>query len=385
MVNPVRLRFGTKAREPGRALDGEVFVYRGESSRAAHDHATCSEIARKLAALKGFRFAGDYDEHTTSSGNRYFVPTDTLVGAQAAGALGIEGEHHLFGGVVPYPFVATKCISHPLVDDSARVPDGWSDAFAQQVRDAVLFGFAAFTVDDALRAARSVMALGPVRIKRALGVGGYGQTVVEDLAALEAALADADAGEVWRYGISLEQDLARVTTLSVGQVRVDDLLATYCGVQRLTKNNAGASVYGGSDLLLARGDFDALLRLDHSRAVRRAIDQARIYDAAAFRCFDGMIASRRNYDVAQGIDAAGRACSGVLEQSWRVGGASGAEVEALVAFRNDPALRAVCASTTEIYGENAAIPAHASVYYQGIDDRAGPLTKYAAIEAYVHA
>jgi hypothetical protein len=69
----------------------------------------------------------------------------------------------------------------------------------------------------------------------------------------------------------------------------------------------------------------------------------------------------------------------VLEQSWRIGGASGAEVAALEAFRADPGLRAVRASTVEIYGE-AEPPPNATVYFQGVDERDGPMTKYARTE-----
>ena len=43
-------------------------------------------------------------------------------------------------------------------------------------------------------------------------------------------------------------------------------------------------------------------------------------------------ASRRNYDVVAGLDARGQRRCGVLEQSWRVGGASPAELVALAAF-----------------------------------------------------
>jgi hypothetical protein len=94
-----------------------------------------------------------------------------------------------------------------------------------------------------------------------------------------------------------------------------------------------------------------------------------------------MFASRRNYDVIQGLDAAGRRRSGVLEQSWRVGGASGAEVAALEAFRADPALRTVRTSTVEVYGEGVPPPPHAVVYFRGVDDQVGPITKYAMVEA----
>ena len=365
---------------------GEVVVYRRESGdRAAHDHATCTQIARRLAALKGYRFVGEHDGATGSAAHRYFVPTSTLVGIDHARTLGIRGEHDIFGGVVPQPFAATKSISHPLVDADARAPDGWSVAFGREVQAAVLDGFTAFGVEDACRAGLRLLDKGPVRVKRALGIGGSGQVVVGDRTALERALADIDADELREYGIGLEQNLTDVTTYSIGQVRVGDLVASYCGTQGVTENNHGAIVYGGSTLLVVRGDFDALLAIDHPPQAQRAIAKARTYDDAAFRCFVGLFASRRNYDVAEGFDAAGARCAGVLEQSWRVGGATGAEVEALLAFRDDPALAVVRASTTERYGSDAAPPDGAIVYFTGTDERAGPLLKFTLIEPYVHA
>ena len=72
--------------------------------------------------------------------------------------------------------------------------------------------------------------------------------------------------------------------------------------------------------------------------------------------------------------------SGVLEQSWRLGGASGAEIGALEAFRADPSLRIVRAMTREVYGEAPALPAGAVVYYSGVDASVGALTKYALTE-----
>jgi hypothetical protein len=99
-------------------------------------------------------------------------------------------------------------------------------------------------------------------------------------------------------------------------------------------------------------------------------------------CYQGMFASRCNYDIAQGVDEEGRWYSGVLEQSWRIGGASGAEVAALEAFRDDPSLSVVRASTTEIYGESPTLPPGAAVYFQGNDDKVGPLTKYARLDEY---
>jgi hypothetical protein len=232
-----------------RIAAGEVVVYRRESGeRAAHDHATSSQIARRLAALKDYTFAGEHDGEGASAIPRYVVPTSTVVGIGHARSLGIRNEQDLFGGVVPYPFVGTKSITHPLLAPDARAPHGWSHAFGRDVRRAVLDGFSAFSVDDAVRAGRDLLPRGPVRIKRALGIGGNGQVVVRDSRTLERTLANVDAAEIEGYGIGLEQDLTDVTTYSVGQVRVDDLVATYCGTQSLTRNNRGDSVYGGSML-----------------------------------------------------------------------------------------------------------------------------------------
>ncbi len=363
------------------ARGGRVVVVYGQASvhRAAHDHETTAALARLLADIKGLPFAGEYDADAGYPCTPYFVPTDTLIGVDRAQSLGIAGEDDLFGGVVRYPFVATKSISHPLVDERARAPEGWSQAFAGAVEAVVLRGYTAFDLDDGHRAGIELLRTGRLRIKRALGIGGHGQDIVHDQRELEAALEGTDADEVWRYGIALEADLDDVTTYSVGYAHVDDLVLAYCGTQRTTRNLRGHDVYGGSDLVVARGDFDALAGLDLADDARRAIAHARTYDDAALRCFDGLVASRRNYDVVSGNDPAGRLRFGVLEQSWRVGGASGAEVAAFRAFRDDPNVRIVCASSVEAYGD-AAPPDGALVYYRGADKHGDTLTKYARIE-----
>jgi hypothetical protein len=361
-----------------------VVVYPGNAHRSpgSHERATCSTLAKRLADILGYRFAGEFDATHTYADRVYFVPTDTFVSLDAAARLGIRGEHDLFGGVVPHPFVATKTITHPLFSAQARAPDGWSFSLAPQLHDVVLPGFSAFSLDDALRAGTALLEHGPVRVKKASGVGGLGQWVATDAGELDACLRQLDAQEIAHDGLVCELNLARVETLSVGQVRAGDLLATYCGMQRLTPNNAGEEVYGGSDLTVARGDFDVLLGLRHEATVLTAVRQARTYHAAVMQSFPAMFASRCNYDVAHGFDNQGRHLSGVLEQSWRIGGASGAEILALGAFRADPTLRAVRAATVEIYGNAPAVPADAVVYFQGTDAQVGPLTKYARLTPY---
>ncbi len=228
-----------------------------------HERATRAELAKRLAALKGFDFAGELDLPMPHPGPIYLVPADTLVGVEAAAALGIRGEHDLFGGVVPRAFVATKAITHPLVEPDALAPAGWSHEFGRRVRDVVLRGFTAFTPEDARHAGLRLLRHGPVRLKSVRATAGRGQAVVSSTAELEAALAAVDTAELSGHGLVLEEDLAaEVTTYSVGQVRVADLVATYYGTQRLMPDNGGTSVYGGSDLVVARGDFEALLALD---------------------------------------------------------------------------------------------------------------------------
>lgn len=147
------------------------------------------------------------------------------------------------------------------------------------------------------------------------------------------------------------------------------------GLRYRGRTYGGAQVYGGSDPVV-RGDFEAL----HARDPRGC--PACGGTGAHIRCRrDGVLLGTVRVAVKlrrhAGCDAAGRRCPGVLEQSWRVGGGSGAEVAALEAFRADPGLRAVRASTVEIYGQHHAPPPGAVVYFRGGDERVGLMTRYA--------
>jgi len=355
------------------------------SGAREHELATQRGIAERLAALMGCSFEGQVDPTAPAAAIGYAVPNDTITSIADAARLGIESEDDLFGGVVPYPFVATKTITHPLVSPDAAAPAGWSAAFTEQVEEAVLPGYSAFSVDDARTAGRRLLQAGPVRIKLASGVGGSGQSVAQDEAQLDTQLAALDAGEVSRSGLVIERNLADVLTYSVGLLRVGPLVASYFGTQHTTPNRHGQQVYGGSSLTVVRGDFDALDRVAGGDApLCRAIALARTYHSAALACFAGMFASRCNYDVAQGRDAQGRLLVGVLEQSWRIGGASGAEVAALQALRDDPPLQVVHASTVEMHGPHVVVPEGATVYFSGIDDHIGPITKYAQVHPHAH-
>ncbi|GGE51195.1 hypothetical protein GCM10007276_30300 [Agaricicola taiwanensis] len=349
-----------------------------------HKATTQAEIAKKLAVLKGYTFAGTMTDGPPASESLYHVPGHTLIGLHRARHLGITDEHDLFGGVVPFEFIGTKAIAHPLGEPGAAAPPGWNPAFPEKVRDVTLSGFTAFSVDDALNAGERLLRKGRVRTKLACADGGRGQAMVSDVDELARFIASLDGSDV-ASGLVLEENLVSERTCSVGRVIVGDLTATYVGTQRLTRDNNGAITYGGSTLFVVRGEFEVLLSLVTSAEARLAISQARIWDAAATDCFDGLIASRRNYDVIQGMDQTGQWRSGVLEQSWRLGGATGAEILALETFRANPALVAVQVTTVEQFGANKPPPDEAFVYFRGEDRNVGYLTKYATVDAYHYA
>jgi hypothetical protein len=366
--------------EPG--LQGTVVALTADHHAycSEHERATRTQIAWRLARLKKSSFQGEYDKSRSYAQPVYFVPSDTLVGDELIGALGIASHHGLFGGVVPYPFVLTKVVAHPLVDPGAAAPEGWKPEFAERVASAVLKGYSVFGRKDADRAGLRLLEDGSVRIKPVRATGGRGQQVVRDKRALARCLDGMDAAEIATHGLVLEENLQQPVTFSVGQVHVGRTIASYYGWQRLTADNHGNQVYGGSDLTVAQGDFDALLALSFPSEIRLAVEQARVFHRAVETSFPGFFASRINYDVAQGTNGAGRWCSGVLEQSWRVGGASGAEIAALEIFEEQPERAVVNASCFEVYGEGVVPPPNATVYYSGVDATAGPLTKYTVAE-----
>jgi len=366
---------------PGPARAGYVmeWVIDPEHYCSAHERITRRALAERIAALQGMQYFGPVSRRPPPRGPLYFIPSDT-VESHRAQAIGIRSEQDFFGGAVPFRYVATKAISHPLHDAQAQGPHDWVESFAPRVASCVLPGTTAFSEADARRAGRALLRRGELRIKPVRATGGNGQTVVLDGDALDDTLARVP--EIATEGVVLERNLRAPRTLSIGQVKVGPLTMSYYGLQRTTQNHRGEWVYGGSDLTAVRGAFDALTRLRLAPALRLAIDQAAVFHAAVVDSFPGFMASRINYDVAQGQDRSGLWHSGVLEQSWRVGGATGAEVAALEVFKDQPERSLVRASCFEVFGETE-LPPGACVNYSGDDPEVGRLLKYSFVETHV--
>jgi hypothetical protein len=358
-----------------------VVLHPCEHRLDSHDTLTKASIAEAVAQLLGLEFAGVFDPREAAKRRVYFVPCDTLAAADAA-QLGIRDWRDLFGGVAPYAFIATKVITHSLVEPEAAAPAGWTEQFGELVDKVVLDGYSVFTAQDARVAAARLLPLGALRTKDAAGVGGSGQTVITDMASLERLLANLDPAALRREGLVLERNLNRVFTHSVGQLRIGPWLVSYVGQQRQTRNHKDHEVYAGSSLRMVRGGLDSLLRQGLADDARTAVKQALVYHQAALMSFPGLFASRCNYDVVQGIDDAGLWRSGVLEQSWRIGGATGAELAALQALCDGPTREWVEASTHEIYAADVQIPTQARVHFNGVDPQVGALVKYAMVDAH---
>jgi hypothetical protein len=350
---------------------------RSGATLCAHERAALESVARSIARLKCWDFRESFHPAVHDCDGLFFVPSDTLVEPEAH-ALGISCPEMLFGGVVPHAFVKTKAITHELVSPTATRPEGWSTTFTDGVREVVLPGYTAFSLQDVQVAARRLLTRGAIRLKQTLAHGGYGQAVVSSVRELEEVLGRLSVESIAINGLVIETNLCPIITRSVGQVAVGDSMIAYHGVQRTVINNAGRSVYGGSSLICVRGGWDALENEPMDMEVRVAVSQARIYDEYAI-AYPGFFASRRNYDVAQGLDGSGTWRSGVLEASWRSGGASTAELAALIKFLQEPALQVVNADTIKEFGEAHTTPCGAIIQFQGEDPEEGPMVRYTIV------
>ncbi|HET6433099.1 DUF3182 family protein [Dyella sp.] len=356
-------------------------LYLGDPTDAPDDHrrVTHQRLAERIAGMCGMEAV---DERTTAAQWQgpmpYLVPYDTLDPA-AAGRWQLNTVEQFFGGVVPHRFVATKAVVHRRVSADAPVPEGWSDRFASAVKDLVLPGYSAFDSRHAVAAARQLLRRsGPVRVKAASGCGGRGQSVLRSSEELARCAMLFDHTALRTHGVVLEPELDEARTVSIGQVHLGGIRVSYCGVQRSVTLASGEQAYAGSDLYCVRGGLDVLRSLPLPGQTRLALEQARHFHLAVLAHFPGTLISRANYDVIQGRDARGQLRSGVLEQSWRIGGASGAEIEAARLLLENPRRRCVAARTVERYDDRRA-PADAWVLYRQPDAVDTPRLKFVQV------
>lgn len=340
--------------------------------RAAHERASVDCMGRRLARLLGREFRAQALPGLPG----YFIPMETLTREEAA-MRGIGCAAHLFGGVVPQAFVASKLVTHGLIEGGTRAPEGWAHALGEALGEAVLPGYSVFTDADLRSAVARLLEQGRVRCKLAHARGGNGQRVVDSLSALEAWRATLDADEI-EAGVVVELNLEEAVTFSVGCVEVGGQSIAYFGTQHTVRTPRGDEVYGGSQLRVARGGLDQLQHVPLPAQAHEAIAKVQHYEAQISAAYPGFYASRRNYDLVHGRDMQGHTRCGVLEQSWRFGGASPAEILALEALAAQPQVAWLDALTHESWSDEP-VPDDAVVYFDGQVGSLGRLLKYARV------
>lgn len=334
---------------------------------ATHELASLHAASLRIAALLG---CGSGEGAQDQEGARYWLPIRTLLREEAA-LLGIDDESQLWGGVVPHAFVGSKLVSHPLWPGGSGAPSGWRDV--EGIDACALPGWSVFTRTDARAGCEALLAGGPVRAKSPYARGGNDQVVFADVRQAQAWLDSAAAIGI-EHGLVLERDLVDPQTYGVGTARIGGHAIAYCGTQQAVRDHRGNLVYGGSRLTVLRGDLAQLCARLPDAEAREAARAAMHYDRAV-RSTYRVLASRCNYDVIIGHEHGGRRHCGVLEQSWRFGGASMAELLAMERLARDPGLHWLVAETVESY-DRPELPDGAVLVWPG--DAESPC-KYARI------
>lgn len=185
-----------------------------------HERAThawvCAEVARLLGVRNVHAESNERVQHDGgAAAHTLHIPDETLTVTQAR-TLGIQDTRDVLGGVVPYAFLATKVIGHPLITEAAQRVDGWNQALATALMPATLPGYTVFSRADATQAAAALRKGGGVRLKLPTGVGGNGQWRIDDAAQLDAALDALPPAYLATHGAVLERNVVQPHAHSVG-------------------------------------------------------------------------------------------------------------------------------------------------------------------------
>ncbi|MBD2606110.1 DUF3182 family protein [Scytonema hofmannii FACHB-248] len=346
-------------------------------------------IAAKIAEIFQ-RFGG------IEQGKTYYVADKTIVlelkeNQKLIEDALIESEKDFFGGIVARPHQSTKAIMHPLVSREAVCPLGWSHEFSEELaqRNLVLPGFTVFSTDDLRIAFKELYNKGvyQIRLKDPLAFLGMSQFVISSFQELEQFISDkiADQGKLQQYGLVVEENLhpEDLKTYSASFITVGSHQVQCLGVQRFSQG-----LYTGTDLVIMRTGkciFPKLLAqvgIFNNEDAQAIIDKALLFRALLNKHIPEIKTARFNLDIVSGIASiySNGTCElvkrfALLEQSFRVGGASPGEIWGLESLLSDPDVDAVCASTYYRYGDEAyQTVSEEEILYCGVDNRFGPIS-----------
>ncbi|KAB2697557.1 DUF3182 family protein [Ochrobactrum sp. Kaboul] len=348
-----------------------------QTTDSKHNVASVEALAARLAKLSGSSLSPSSQNFDDVDGT-FFIPTVSLIRKSHPEL----DANQFWGGCVDQEYMTTKLATHPAWNEEDELPAGWKPQFAKDLGSAALAGFSVFSHDHAARAGAFLLDKSKIRLKDPYASGGKNQCVFENNHELDVFLQSLSQSEITK-GMVIEEDVENSSTYSVGQVSLAGLTASYLGRQYIAHDPMGESVYAGSRLYVVRGGWDELLLRLRMPVAHRIIEGARRYDMAAGEHF-GLVASRKNYDVLVGPITEDGFCCGVLEQSWRVGGASPAEILAVEAMIGDQSILALQVLARETYGAAPRFEINDFIVYVGQDDTGQPLHKYARIEKIYH-
>lgn len=262
-----------------------------------------------------------------------------------------------------------------------KPPPAWNRPFAATTEDTGLPGFTVFSEQDAHHALERLLDEGHVaRGKRAAAAGGNDQFLLETPNDLKRVWDRVSTDELQKLGLVVEANMRPgFNVIAAGQTLLNGIQVSFAGSVRELPAQADQRYFGGTDVVLTRGGFDSLTPyFRNDNETLNAIQKIAGFHNNA-RQHLGLIASRSAYTVLSGTAHNDKNYSGVLEQSWRIGGSSGPEILAIQAFQDDPSLQAVNGVSRNLLGADATAPPNARVHYRGDDSFYGPVTVYSCI------
>lgn len=289
----------------------------------------------------------------------YVVPAKT-VDMETSARFNIRTVDDFYGTMVDSLFQVGKSILHPVVSGA---PKFYSSSFAERVRNLVLPGCSAFSMDDLLRGYDRYAGNGfGLRFKQSNESDGLGQRSVTSRESLLKQAAVLDPRALCEEGVVLEADLLEARTISVGFARIGQDTFSFVAKQKndmVGEKGTARSRYLGAQVLVVKGDIMELLLKgdcsfigpDESRAVAKAVRFNRIYQEEV-----RPLASRLSFDVLFGFTNHGDRLCGITDITGRLGGTCPALLTAALRFKEMPATRLVKAEVTLNYHPDRILP-----------------------------
>lgn len=295
-------------------------------------------LAGFLAKLTGRKYQGDLSLNTKIDSRDILFPHKSLP-VSAGEELGVTSQNQIFGSVIE-PIYAEKSIFHPLINKPEVAPRNFPHKFPKQLFEskATLPGYTVFCLDDALSAFELLKLQGVVvRLKDPQGSSGTKQLIVASRTEVEEFVKSIDPSKLKALGLVLESNLinssdpkAALRAYSAGWTVIDGKIYSYIGEQMFGETGT-VDRYLGTKLYMVRGTTNNLIDFAKEKKLQSILQcLSKVKRAMVFLPY--LIGSRINFDFLVGIPEtlpANRYIKErtyVVEQSFRVGGATPAEL-----------------------------------------------------------